>query len=177
MALPHSSQGLCARHNMSLEASRHRRKKTQAVDLLMRLKVPQQMMTYYTCTEDGNAFWADADLIEHLRKQHHAKFIRRPGRPGIMDGHGHICIAIEILQLPSVSISPKCFGYHCAQLASHKGPQLLPAHFVQRTKVIAARFRIVTRHGCFLGPVFKVEVETVFGKIHVTICLFNLWCD
>lgn len=47
-------------------------------------------MTYYTCTEDGNAFWADADLIEHLRKQHHAKFIRRPGRPGIMDGHGHI---------------------------------------------------------------------------------------
>ncbi|RDH27272.1 hypothetical protein BDQ94DRAFT_163738 [Aspergillus welwitschiae] len=52
-------------------------------------------MSYHICTEDGNEFWADADLIEHLRKQHYANFIRRPGRLGIMDNHGHIWYCFE----------------------------------------------------------------------------------
>ncbi|KAE8335237.1 hypothetical protein BDV24DRAFT_144288 [Aspergillus arachidicola] len=47
-------------------------------------------MSYYTCTEDGNDFWGEADLIEHLRKRHYADFIRRPGSLGAMDSHGHV---------------------------------------------------------------------------------------
>lgn len=46
-------------------------------------------MTTYTCAEHGNDFRDRRAVIEHIRGSH-VSFIRRPGRPGEFDTHGHI---------------------------------------------------------------------------------------
>lgn len=51
-------------------------------------------MESYTCTDYGQDFWSEDDVIENLQG-HHINFIKRPGRPGIMDNHGHIRYCFE----------------------------------------------------------------------------------
>lgn len=45
-------------------------------------------MTTFTCAEHGNNFRDQRAVIEHIRGSH-VSFIRRPGRPGESDTHGH----------------------------------------------------------------------------------------
>ncbi|KAE8135277.1 hypothetical protein BDV38DRAFT_252924 [Aspergillus pseudotamarii] len=53
-------------------------------------------MKPYACTEHDQGFWTQADVNEHLRKQH-TSFIKRPARLGIPDSHGHLwyCFGCE----------------------------------------------------------------------------------
>lgn len=45
-------------------------------------------MYLLTCLEHGNEFIGIREAIEHIRAKH-VGFIRRPGRPGECDTHGH----------------------------------------------------------------------------------------
>ncbi|KAL4778454.1 hypothetical protein BJX76DRAFT_343143 [Aspergillus varians] len=51
-------------------------------------------MVRHMCTEHGDDFWGLDKAIEHLRR-HHASFIRRPGRLGAADSHGHIWYCMD----------------------------------------------------------------------------------
>ena len=51
-------------------------------------------MVPYTCMDHGEAFMGEAGVIEHLRGSH-TDFIKRPGRLGTTDSHGHIWYCFE----------------------------------------------------------------------------------
>lgn len=53
----------------------------------------------YTCTNHDHDFCGLSDIIEHIRKVH-TSFIRRPGRPGHVDSHGHMWYCFECDRLP-----------------------------------------------------------------------------
>lgn len=46
-------------------------------------------MSIYTCRFHDEDFESMGDAIEHIRRRH-VSFIRRPGRVGCSDSHGHI---------------------------------------------------------------------------------------
>jgi hypothetical protein len=51
-------------------------------------------MDTFACTEHGRDFRDRRAVIEHIRG-YHVSFIRRPGRPGDVDSHGHMWYCFE----------------------------------------------------------------------------------